>query len=154
MGLHGHLDTYSTCYGKKKGRESNWQFDSRPLKVGNWPNLGACKWSAIHHWKALEENYKFASDLIPIEGLSKKLWPRKVSRVQTETISGLLLGSPRTKSHLDVGAAERHKEYYMGEGGGSPRVQAVVSILSPELPMACPNTKGAPKSDMSTCWLV
>jgi len=25
----GHLDIFSTHYGKKKGRESNWQFDSR-----------------------------------------------------------------------------------------------------------------------------
>ncbi len=24
----GHLDIYSTSFGKKKGRESNWQFDS------------------------------------------------------------------------------------------------------------------------------
>ncbi len=37
-----HLDICSTSYGKKKGRESNWQFDSRPLKVGNRPDLGAC----------------------------------------------------------------------------------------------------------------
>ncbi len=35
-------------------------------------------------------------------------------------VSGLLLGNPGTKSHLDVGAAGRHKEYYMGEGGGFP----------------------------------
>ncbi len=31
----GHLDIFNTSYGKKKGRESNWQFDSRPLKVKN-----------------------------------------------------------------------------------------------------------------------
>jgi len=31
----GHLDICSTSYGKKKGRKSNWQFDSRPLKVRN-----------------------------------------------------------------------------------------------------------------------
>jgi len=31
----GHLDIYCPSYGQKKGRESNWQFDSRPLKVGN-----------------------------------------------------------------------------------------------------------------------
>jgi hypothetical protein len=37
-------------------------------------------------------------------------------------VLGFLLGSPGTKSHLDVGAAERHKVYYMGEGGGFPRV--------------------------------
>jgi hypothetical protein len=27
-------------------------------------------------------------------------------------------GSFRTKSHSDVGAIGRHREYYMGEGGG------------------------------------
>jgi hypothetical protein len=32
-----HLDIYSPSYGQKKGRESNCQFDSRPLKVGNRP---------------------------------------------------------------------------------------------------------------------
>jgi len=51
----GHLDTCSTSYGQKKGWESNWQFDSRPLKVGNRPDLGVCKWSATHRWKALKE---------------------------------------------------------------------------------------------------
>ncbi len=29
-----HLDIFRPRYGQKKGRESNWQFDSRPLKVG------------------------------------------------------------------------------------------------------------------------
>ncbi len=32
-----HLDICSPRYGQKKGRESNCQFDSRPLKVGNRP---------------------------------------------------------------------------------------------------------------------
>ncbi len=62
---------------------------------------------------------------------------------------GLLLGSPGTKSHSDVGVVERHKEKYMGEGGGFPRVWAVVSLVSPELPVACPNTKGAPKNELT-----
>jgi len=60
-------------------------------------------------------------------------------------VSGLFLGSPGTKSHSDVGAAGRHKEYYMGEGGGFSRIQAVVSFVSLELPVACPNTKGVPE---------
>ncbi len=58
-------------------------------------------------------------------------------------VSRLLLGSPGTKSHLDVGVAGRHREYNMGEGGGFPRIRDVVSLVSPELPMACPSTKGA-----------
>ncbi len=60
-------------------------------------------------------------------------------------VLGLLLGSLGTKNHSDVGATGRHKEYYMGEGGGFPRVWAVMSFVSPELPMACLNTKGVPK---------
>jgi len=31
----------------------------------------------------------------------------------------------------------------------SPRVKAVVSHVSPELPVACPSTKGAPKNDLT-----
>ncbi len=67
-----HLDICSTSYGQKKGRKSNWQFDSQPLKVGNRPDPGACRWSA-DHWKVLDNSYKFALDLIPIGGLGKKL---------------------------------------------------------------------------------
>ncbi len=33
----GHLDICRPSYGQKKGRESNCQFDSRPLKVKNRP---------------------------------------------------------------------------------------------------------------------
>ncbi len=62
---------------------------------------------------------------------------------------GLLLGNLETKSHSDVGAVERHKVYYMGEGGGFPRVQAVVNHVSPELLVACPSTKGAPESELT-----
>ncbi len=101
-----HSDIYSTSYVRKKGRESNWQFDSRPLKVGNRPDPGVCRWNVTHRWKALKERYKFSSDLIPIRGLSKELWTAKVPKVQTGIVSGLLLGSPGKKCHSDVGAAE------------------------------------------------
>jgi hypothetical protein len=29
-------------------------------------------------------------------------------------------GSPEKKCHSDASATERHREYYMGEGGGFP----------------------------------
>jgi len=67
----------------------------------------------------------------------------------TKTISGLFLGSPGTKNHLDVGATERHKVYYMGEGGGFPRVRAVVSHVSLKSPAACPSTKGVSESELT-----
>jgi hypothetical protein len=76
-----HLDICNTSYGQKKDRESNCQFDSRPLKVGNRPNSSACRWSATHCWRALKESYNFSSDLIPIRGLSKELRSCKVPGV-------------------------------------------------------------------------
>jgi hypothetical protein len=63
-------------------------------------------------------------------------------------VAGVQIG---TKSHLDVGVAERRRKYYMGEGGGFPRVRAVVSLLSfmsPESPVTCPSIKCAPKSEL------
>ncbi len=54
-----HFDICSTSYGRKKGRESNWQFNSRPLKVENRLDSGAFSSSATHYWKALEESYNY-----------------------------------------------------------------------------------------------
>jgi len=116
---------------KRKGRESNWQFDSQPLKVRNWPNFYACRWRAINYWKALDKSYNFALDLISIRGLHAKLWGPKVARVPTLVISGLPLGSPGTKNHLNVGPVERCRVYYKGEGGDSPQVRAMVSLVCP-----------------------
>ncbi len=144
-----HFDIYNTSYGQKKGRESNWQFDSWPLKFRNRPNFLACRWRATYLWKALDEGYNFASDLIAIEGLHKKLRALKVARVPADGISGLPLGSPGTKSHLDVAPMERRKVYYMGEGGGFPRVWAVVSLMSPKSPVAHPSTKGALEGELT-----
>jgi len=53
-------------------------------------------------------------------------------------------GSPETKCHLDVGLVEKHRVYYKGEGGGFAQVQAVVSLVSQSLHVACLNTKSAP----------
>jgi hypothetical protein len=64
-------------------------------------------------------------------------------------ISGLLLGSHGTKNHLDVGAVGSCREYYMREGGGFPRIRTVVNLVSPELPVTSPSTKGAPKCELT-----
>jgi hypothetical protein len=37
----------------------------------------------------------------------------------------------------------------MGEGGGFPQVRAVVSLVSPKLPMVCSSTKGVSKSEIT-----
>jgi hypothetical protein len=95
-----HLNIWNTSYGQKKGRESNCQFDSRPLKVKNRPNFVACRSRATYVWKDLDKSYNFASNLISIEGRHAKLWGPKVARVPTLAISGFPFGSLRTKCHL------------------------------------------------------
>jgi hypothetical protein len=64
---------------------------------------------------------------------------------------GIPTGSPGEKSHLDVASAERCREYYMGEGGGFPRVRAVVSLV-------CQSARGLcvkmPKCELTTLWFV
>jgi hypothetical protein len=146
MGLLIHLDTSNTSYGQKKGRKSNWQFESWPLKVGNWFNFLACRWFATCHWKAFNESYNFVSDLIPIGGLHTKLWGPKIEGVPTLGISRFPFGSPETKCHLDVGLMERHKIYYEGEGGGLPKsgpwwvlwVRVYTwFVLTPNMPQLC-----------------
>jgi hypothetical protein len=37
----------------------------------------------------------------------------------------------------------------MGDGGGFLQIRAMVSLVSPELPMACPSTKGAPECKLT-----
>jgi hypothetical protein len=78
----GHLDICSPSYGQKKGRESNWQFDSWPLKFRNRPVSNVRSRSAIWRWKALFEGYNFDLDLVPIRGWGEELWSPKVPGLQ------------------------------------------------------------------------
>ncbi len=73
--------------------------------------------------------------------MHKKLCALKVAGVPVVGIWGLPLGSPGTKSHLDVALVERHRVYYKGDGGGFPQVQAVVSLVC----SSCPWLVLAPK---------
>jgi len=73
----GNSDIYSPSYGQKKGWESNWQFDSRPLKVENRPLF----------------DVQIDSGLIPIRVRGEELWPFKAPGVQPghfrDSISGV-----------------------------------------------------------------
>jgi hypothetical protein len=78
----GHLDICSPSYGQKKGRQSNWQFDSWPLKVRNRHVPDMRSGSATWRWKDLFEGYNFGLDLVPIGGWGEELWSPKVPGLQ------------------------------------------------------------------------
>jgi hypothetical protein len=58
-------------------------------------------------------------------------------------ILGFPLGSPGTKSHLDVALVESYKIYYKGEGGGFPPSSGRGESCVFELHVARPSTKSA-----------
>jgi hypothetical protein len=128
-----HLDISNTSYGQKKGHESNWQFDSRSLKIGNQPDFLVCRSRATYYWKAFDEDYNFALDLFSIEGLHKIMNPQSRGS-PVVGISRLPFGNLGTKCHLDVGLMERHRVYYKGKGGGFPQVRAMVGLVSSNCP--------------------
>jgi hypothetical protein len=124
-----YLNIWNTSYGQKKGRDSNYQFDSRPEKVRNRPDLLVCRQCATY----LEKLSTRVTTLIQTTPRSEvclqsygvpKSWESRLVRFRDSHA-----GVPGEKSHLDVGRVERSKLYYKGEGGGFPQVRAVVSLL-------------------------
>jgi hypothetical protein len=69
------------------------------------------------------------------------------------TISGLHFGSPGNLCHSDVASVTSRREYYMGEGGGFPRVRVVVSLVCPSAHGKSQHPKGVPECELTT-WVV
>ncbi len=84
----------SPSYGQKKGRESNWQFDSRPLKVGNRPLPDVRFERATWRWNDLDEGYNFGSGLVAIQLCSRELWWFKVPGVPPGQFRDSISGVP------------------------------------------------------------
>jgi hypothetical protein len=101
---------------------------------GQTVSLLSSRGRATYRWKAFNEGYNFALYHTSIQGLFAKLWGCKVAKVPIDAISGLRLGSPEKKNHLNVGPVERCRVYYKGEGGGFPQVHAVVSLMCSRYP--------------------
>jgi hypothetical protein len=139
-----HLGSSNISYGQKKDWESNWQFDSQPLKVRNHPNFLVCRWRATYRWNFFDKGYNFNSNFISIEVLHTKFCASKVAGVLILGILGLPLGNLRTKWHLGVGPWLGTKKHYKGEGGGFPQVWVVPSLVSPWLHVVCLCTKSTP----------
>jgi hypothetical protein len=156
----GHLNIYSPSYGQKKGRESNWQFDSRPLKAGNRPLLDLRIESAIRRWKDLDEGYKFGRDLVAIRLRSQELWAPKVPGLHPGQFSGqfrdfdpgvpgvpgksdIRAWVPRSVTEYTIGSMV--VAYSRGPGRGASR--------GPKCPWLVPTPKGVPECELTT-WVV
>jgi hypothetical protein len=148
-----HLDICSPSYGQKKGWESNWQFDSRPLKVVNRPEFDVIRWRATRLWKALKESYKIASD-----SSQSKVWPRSYGCPKSQECKpgqfwDSTLGVP---GKMTFGCS-LHKELQRILYGGRwwlPSSLGRGESSESVLPVACSNTKSDPECGLTFLWLV
>jgi hypothetical protein len=90
----GNSDICSPSYGQMKGRESNWQFASRPLKVRNRPLPDVRFECATWRWKNLNEGYNFGLDLVAIQLCSRELWWFKFPGVPSGQFQDSISGVP------------------------------------------------------------
>jgi hypothetical protein len=153
----GHLNICSPRYGQKKGRESNWQFDSWPLKVGNRPLPDLRIESAIRRWKYLDVGYNFGSDLVAIRLCNRELWAPKVPGLHPGQFSGQFRdfdpGVLGKKWHSGVGATECHRVYYREYGGGILPSPGRGESSESKCPWLVPTPKGVPECELTT-WVV
>jgi hypothetical protein len=135
-----------------------WQKERPGVKLVVWLSTTKSRESTRPRWVQVQCDTPLKSSrgelhvcfrLHPNRRSQRKVMISQASRVQIGTVSGFLLGSPGTKSHSDVGAAEKHRIYYMGEGGGFPWVRVVVGQVNPKLPVACLSIKGAPECELT-----
>jgi hypothetical protein len=131
----GHSDINSSSYGQKNGRESNWQFDSRPLKVQNRPFSDVRFGSATWRWKDLDKGYNFGSDLVAIQLCSRELLRFKVPGVPPGQFRDSISGVPGICA-IWMWSSRRAAENTIGSKVVAySRVRAVVSLV-------CPSARG------------
>jgi len=152
----GHLDIFRSSYGQKKGRESNWQIDFRPLKVVNRPLPDLRMESAIRRWKDLDEGYKFGSDLVAIRPGSRELWASKVPGLHPRQFRDNF-GTPTWESRekepfgCSLGGVSQ-RILYGGRWWLPPSPGSGVSC-GPKCPWFVPTPKGVPECELTT-WVV
>ncbi len=155
-----HLDICSPSYGQKKGQESNWQFDSRPLKVGNRPAPDVRWGSAIRHWKTFDESYNIGSDLVPIRGRGEKLRSgRKAMIVQSpgslnRDSFGIPLWESQDKKPFGCNLCRVMQSILYGGRWWLPPSLGRGESSESKCPWLVPTPKGVPECELTLLWVV
>jgi hypothetical protein len=99
--------------------------------TSSWRRLEECDMALERSRRELQHWFRTRPD----PSLGRGAMAVQSSRSPAGTLLGLHFGSPNKMCHSDVASATSRREYYMGEGGGFPRVRAVVSLV-------CPSARG------------
>jgi hypothetical protein len=107
----GNSDICSPSYGQKKGRESNWQFDSTTKSresIPSWHPIWVCDMALEISQRGLQLWFKPHRD----PTLQSGVMVIQSSGSPAGTISGLHFGSPGNLCHLDAPSVASCREYY------------------------------------------
>jgi hypothetical protein len=150
----GHLDIFRSSYGQKKGRESNCQFDSRPLEVRNRYFVDLRIESAIRCWKDLDEGYKFGLDLVAIRSCSRELWAPKGPGLHLGQFwdnFGTPTWESREKEPFGCSLHRASQSILYGGRWWLPLSLGCVVFRGPKCPWLVATPKGVPECDLTTC---
>jgi hypothetical protein len=144
-----HVDICNTSYGQKKGRELNYQTDSltpdhRKSGIDLIPLCAGYLRHVVGKISTMDTTLVWTSSWSKV--CIKSYSPAKLQDSHPWQFQDSHLGQKTIQMSLPWSGAEYT---IWGKVVASPRVRAVVSLVSPELPMACPSTKGAPESDLT-----
>ncbi len=118
----GHSDICSLSYGQKKGRRES---------TSSRRHLEKCDTTL----KSFQRDLQLWFRTHPDSNSGRGAMAVQSSGSLAGTLLGFHFGSPNKMCHSNVASATSRREYYMGEGGGFPRVRAVVSLV-------CPSARG------------
>jgi hypothetical protein len=139
---------------EKKGRESNWQFDSRPLKVGNRHLFDLRIESATWRWKDLDKGYNFGLDLVAIRSGSRELWAPKVPGLQPGQFRdnfGTPTWESREKEPFGCSLRGVTQRILYGGRWWLPLNPGRGESCGPKCPWLVPTPKGVPECELTPC---
>jgi hypothetical protein len=118
-----HLDIWNISYGQKKGRKSNWQFDSWPLKVRNRPDSLPCVQATCDiPLKRSRQGLQLCFRLHCNRRFSQEVMHLQSCGSPSCRNFGTPIWESRDKSHLNVAPMERRRVYTIkGKVVASPK---------------------------------
>jgi hypothetical protein len=135
----------------------NWQFDSRPHKVGNRPLTDLRMESATWRWKDLDEGYNFCSDLVAIRLWNRELWAFKVPGLQPGQFRDNF-GTPtwecREKEPFECSPRGALQRIIYGGRWWLPPSPGRGESCGSKCPWLVPTPKGVPECELTTLWFV
>jgi hypothetical protein len=139
-----HLDIYSTSYGQRKGCKSNWQFNSRSLKVDEVRHAVGKLLTKATTLVQTSFRSKFGARVMSVQS------PGNPNRDSFETP----LWESREKKPFGCGCGGKLQKILYGGRWWFPPNPGRAESSESKCPWLIPTPKGVPECELTLLWLV